>query len=128
MLALRRAGGVLVIAVLGLGWGAGGASAAKWSSSITLTHPTSTQFTGVVSSKLKACRKERLVTLYYTDPITGQTQPLSVQRTDAKGRYEVDLTQPAYPGGYRAQVSKEKIRALKAPQTCRGAQSTFFNV
>lgn len=129
MAALRRAGVVSVVVVLALCLtGAVAGAKTKWASTIKLAHPSTTQFTGTVGSKLAACRKQRLVTLYYTDPITGQTQPLSVQRTDGKGRYEVDLTQPAYPGTYQAQVSKERIRALKAPQTCRGAQSSSIHV
>jgi hypothetical protein len=132
MAALRRAGVVSVVVVLALGLaGAVAGAQAKghvWSSTIKLAHPSTTQFTGTVGSKLAACRKQRLVTLYYTDPTTVQTQPLSVQRTDGKGRYEVDLTQPAYPGAYTAQASKEKVRALRAKQTCRGAQSSSFNV
>jgi len=53
---------------------------------------------------------------------------LSVQRTDGKGRYTVDLTQAAYPGVYQAQAAKERIRARKAPQTCRAAQSPIFGI
>jgi hypothetical protein len=132
MAALRRAGLVSIVVMLALGL-AGAVAGAKtkghaWSSTIKLAHPSTMQFTGTVGSKLAACRKQRLVTLYYADPTTGQTQPLSVQRTDGKGRYEVDLTQPAYAGAYQAQVSKERIRALKAPQTCRGAQSGSIHV
>ena len=59
---------------------------------------------------------------HFTDP-SGNSSLLSVQRADGKGRYEVDLTQSAYPGTYQAQAAKERIRAHKAPQTCKVAAS-----
>ncbi len=58
--------------------------------------------------------------VFYTDPASATTTLLSVQRTDGKGRYVVDLPQTAFPGAYQAQVVKQRIRALKAPQTCKG--------
>jgi hypothetical protein len=96
---------------------------APWDSQITLVHPASTQFSGTVGSNLAACRYARLVTVFYTDPSTGQTQPLSVQRTDKDGRYLVSLPAPAYPGGYRATVAEAHIRAKKAPHLCKAAVS-----
>jgi hypothetical protein len=135
MAVLRRAGILIVVALLVLSL-AGTLAVAKkkkkkvhhWASQVTLTHPTETQFVGVVSSKLDACRKSRLIGLYYTDPNTGQTQPLSVQRTDGKGRYQVDLPKPAYAGNYQVQLIAQRIRAMKAPQICNGAQSPVFTV
>jgi hypothetical protein len=136
MAVLRRAG-ILVVAatlVLGLVAGVAGAKkkhkkkARKWDSQVTLTHPTSTTFSGVVSSKLGACRSSRLVGVYYTDAITGQTQPVSVERTDNQGRYQVTLNSPAYPGTYQTQLIERRIRAMKAPQICKGAQSAPFTV
>jgi hypothetical protein len=132
----RRAGIALVVVSLGLGLCGAVAGAKKhrkpkgqkWPSQVTLTHPSTTQFAGKVTSKLAACRDSRLVTVYYTDPITLQTQPLSVQRTDKDGHYQVDLTTSAYPGTYQLQLSQERIRALKAPQTCKGAQSSVVAV
>ena len=134
--ALRRAGIVLAVAVLAIGLSAAVAGAKKkhkkkvrkWDSGVTLTHPSNNVFSGVVSSKLDACRKNREVVLYYTDPITFQTQPLSVQHTDGNGRYEVDLASAAYPGTYQAQLIKQRIKAMHAPQDCRGAQSASFTV
>ena len=121
---------IIVVVAFGLSGAVAGAKKKnhKWPSQVTLTHPSSTQFAGKVTSRLAACRDSRLVTLYYTDPITLQTQPLSVQRTDKAGHYQVDLTTPAYPGSYRVQLSKQRIRALKAPQTCKGAQSSVVAV
>jgi hypothetical protein len=126
---------VLVIAVLALGLGVAVASAKKkhkrkghvWASKITLQHPSPTQFTGTVSSGLAACSQARLINLFFTDP-SGNTTLLSVQRTDGKGRYEVDLTQNAYPGTYQAQAAQETIRAMKARQTCKVAASNGINV
>jgi hypothetical protein len=136
MVVLRRAGVVLIVVALALGLGGAVAGAKKhkkkkghvWGSKITLAHPSTTRFTGKVDSKLAACRAGRLVNVFYTDPSTGQTQFLSVQRTDGKGRYEVNLTQAAYPGTYAAEAVKERIRALKAPQTCRKATSNAIGV
>jgi hypothetical protein len=133
---VRRAGILLVVLVVALGLGAVGAGAKKkhkkkgtpWASKITLAKPSSTEFSGVVSSKLRACRSSRVMVLFYTDPVTQQTSPLSVQRTDGKGRYEVNLSTPAYPGEYQAEVLKRKIRAMKAPQTCRVAKSGAISV
>ena len=135
MLLIRRAGTLLLIAVLALGLGAAAAGAKKkhkkirtWGSSVTLTRSADQQFTGVVGSKLKACRNSRVITVYYTDPNTGQTQPVSVQRTDSKGHYRVDLPTPPYAGGYQAIVDKQRVRAMKAKQTCKGATSTALTV
>ena len=134
MVVLRRAGVVLIVAVFALGLGGGLAGAKKhkkkghvWGSRITLAHPSPMRFTGRVHSKLAGCFKGRLVNVFYTDP-TGNSTMLSVQRTDGKGRYTVDLTQAAYPGVYQAQAAKERIRARKAPQTCRAAQSPIFGI
>jgi hypothetical protein len=128
---LRRAGVALLVVVLALGLGAAVAGAKKkhkrkghvWGSKVTLTHPSGTRFGGKVDSSLAACRKHRLVNVFYTDPGTGTTSLLSVQRTDGKGRYEVNLPKPAFAGAYQAQATKQRIRALKAPQTCKGAVS-----
>jgi hypothetical protein len=136
MAVLRRAGVVLIVAALALGIGGAMAGAKKkhkkkghaWSSKITLQHPASTQFTGKVDSKFSACFKGRLVNVFFTDTSSGQTALLSVQRTDGKGRYRVDLTQAAYPGVYQAQAPKERIRAKKAPQTCKQSVSRVFSV
>jgi hypothetical protein len=132
---VRRAGILLVVAALALGSLGAVAGAKKkhrkghsWASKVTLTHPSSTQFTGVVSSNLKACRGSRVVTVFYTDSNTGQTSPLSVQRTDNSGGYQVTLTTPAYAGRYQVQVDQRKIRARKAPQTCKGAESATVEV
>jgi len=136
MMVLRRAGVVLIVAVIALGLGGGLAGAKKkhkkkkghhWGSKITLVHPSPTRFTGTVGSNLAACFNGRLVNVFYTDS-TGNSTLLSVQRADAKGRYEVDLTQPAYPGVYQAQAAKERIRAHKAPQTCKAGDSPIFHV
>ena len=132
---LRRAGVVLIVAVLALGLGGGLAGAKKkhkkkghhWGSKITLVHPSPTRFTGTVGSNLAACFNGRLVNVFYTDP-EGNNALLSVQRADGKGRYEVNLTQPAYPGVYQAQAAKERIRAHKAPQTCKAGDSPIFHV
>jgi len=130
---VRRAGVVLVVVALLF---AGPAVAAKskkrkgktWASAITLVHSVGTEFSGVVSSELDACRAQRLVTVYYTDPHTGQTLPLSVQRTNGNGRYQVILLTLAYAGSYQARVSQRRMRAMKAPQTCRAAQSSLVPV
>jgi hypothetical protein len=135
MAALRRAGILIAVGLLVVGM-AGTLAVAKkkkkkvhhWASQVTLNHPTDTQFAGVVSSKLKDCRKSRLIGLYYTDPNTGQTQPLSVQRTDGSGHYLVNLTKPAYAGTYQVQLIAERIRAMKAPQVCNAAHSVPLTI
>jgi hypothetical protein len=139
MVRLRRATVVLLVVALALAVGVSLAPAKKkkkhrkpkggtWESQVTLSLPTITHFEGTVSSKLGACRGQRLVTVYYGDQSTGQALALSVQRTDNEGRYAFDLPRPAYPGGYLAVVTEERIRAHKAPQTCKGAESTGLTV
>ena len=133
---VRRAGILLAVLMLAIGLLGTVAGAKKkhkrkgmaWPSTVSLAHPSSTQFTGVVGSKLGACRGSRVVTLTYTDPNTGQTSPLSVQRTDGGGGYQVTLTTPAYAGSYQVIVAERKIRAMKAPQTCRATQSSAVPV
>jgi hypothetical protein len=83
---------------------------------------------GTVRSKLTACLKHRLVTVFYTDPSSGNTALLSVQRTDGKGRYQVNLTHPAFAGAYQAQAAKQRTRARKRKQTCRVADGPIFGI
>jgi len=99
-----------------------------WASKVTLKHPAPTQFVGRVSSKLRECRVARLVNVYYTDPGTGDTSLFSVQRTDKKARYTVDLASPAYAGSYRAVIDRARVRALQRPQRCRGDQTPLLTV
>ncbi|HEY1238135.1 MAG TPA: hypothetical protein VGE91_07340 [Solirubrobacterales bacterium] len=127
---LRRAGVVLIVAMLALGLGGALAGAKKhkkkghaWASKVTLAHPSPTAFSGKANSSLAGCRKHRLVNVFYTDPGSATTTLLSVQRTDGKGRYEIGLSQDAFAGTYQAQLVKQRIRARKAPQTCKGAVS-----
>jgi hypothetical protein len=128
---VRRAGILLTVLVVALGLDGAAAGAKKkhkkkgkaWASKVTLLHPAGNWFSGAVSSKLGACERSRVVTLFYTDPNNGQTSPLFVQRTDGKGKYQMVLTKDAFPGTYHAEVSQRKIRAMKAPQTCKAAQT-----
>jgi hypothetical protein len=132
----RRAGILLTVLVVALGLGGAAAGAKKkhkkkgtaWASQVTLGHPATNQFNGAIGSKLDACRSSRLVTLFYTDPNTGLTSLLSAQRSDGKARYQVVLPRDAFPGTYQAQVAQRKIRAHKAPQTCRTAESPAITV
>jgi hypothetical protein len=108
--------------VLGLSWASVGAAKKHrgFKTKVTLSHPSDSQFAGRVSSKLKGCRKQRLVNLYYTDPATGQTQPLAVDRTNKSGRYQMDLSKAAFGGSYYAQVPKVKKGGGKR---CRAGKS-----
>jgi hypothetical protein len=124
---------IVLVVALGLGGAAAGAKKKHhkkrgWRTTVTLTQTSNTRFTGQVSSKLGACIGKRVVTLFYTDPSTLQTQPLSVQRTGGKGKYAVDLTKPAFTGSYYAKVDKRKVRAQKAKQTCKAGQSRAIAV
>jgi hypothetical protein len=137
MLSIRRAGILILIVALAVTLGAASAGAKKkhkkkkgkrWDSTVTLSHPSATQFTGLVGSKLDACRGSRVITLYYTDPFTSQTQPLSVQRTDGNGAFQVNLTRPAFTGGYQVVVDEGTVAAMKATQTCKGTTSAPITV
>ena len=136
MVALRRAGVVLIVAVLALGLGGALAGAKKkhkkkrhaWGSKVNLSHPSPTQFAGTVDSSLAACFKGRLVTVFYTDPSSGNTALLSVQRTDGKGRYRVNLTHSAFAGSYQVQAAKERTRARKKRQACGIADSPILGI
>ena len=130
MVGLRRTTVALLVAALAF-CVCGGLAAGKkrhkrgYATRVTLAHPAENQFSGTVSSKLKGCRNQRLVTVYYTDPFTGQTQPISVQRTDKSGRYHVDLTHPAYGGNYQAKAPKVSKRGRRL---CRAGQSSVLTV
>ena len=135
MARLRRAGILLTVFFVALGLGGAVAGAKKkhkhkrnWRTSVTLTQSSTTQFTGEVSSKLGACAGNRVVTLYYTDPATLQSLPLSVRRTGGKGKFEVDLVKPAFTGAYYVIVDQRKVRAQGAKQTCKPAQSRSLAV
>ena len=125
MVALRRVATLLLAAVVVLALAATASGAKRGGTKVTLTHPNNSRFAGRVKSNRKVCRTQRLVTLYYTDPFTGQRQPLSVQRTKGKGRYRVDLPQPAYGGRYQARVTKVTKRGRKV---CRGGRSRVLTV
>ena len=138
MVHLKRAAVLLLVVALVVAVGAGVATAKKkkhkkkrggaWASQVTLSLPTITHFEGTVTSRLRDCRSQRLVTVYYTEPSTGQVLPLSVQRTNSTGRYAFDLPKPAYPGAYRAVLIQERIKPKDVPQTCKGAESLAFTV
>jgi hypothetical protein len=133
---VRRAGILFTVLVVALGLGGAAAGAKKkhkkkgtaWDSQVTLGHPSINQFTGAVGSKLETCRSSRVVTLFYTDPNNGLASPLSVQRTDDKADYKVVLPNDAFAGTYRVQVAQQTIRAHKAPQTCKAAESPAIEV
>jgi hypothetical protein len=133
---VRRAGILLTVLVVAFGLSGAAAGAKKkhkkkgtaWASQVTLGHLAPNQFNGSVGSKLDACRSSRVVILFYTDPNTNLTSPLSVQRTDGKARYQVVLQKDAFPGTYQVGVEPRKIRALKAKQTCKAAQSPVITV
>ena len=132
---VRRAGILLIVFLVAFGLGVAAAGAKKkhkrkrgWSTTVMLTQSSSTQFTGEVGSKLGACVGNRVVTLYYTDPTTLQTLPLSVRRTGGKGKFQVDLVKPAFTGSYYVIVDQRKVRARGAKQTCKPAQSRSLAV
>jgi hypothetical protein len=52
----------------------------------------------------------------------------SGKRTDKQGGYLVSLPKPAFAGTYHAEVTQQKIRALRARQTCRAARSATVAV
>lgn len=109
--------------VLSVCWAPAAASKKKHrgiKTSVTLKHPSDSEFTGSVKSRLSGCRKQRLVNLNYTDPTTGQTQPLAVDRTNKKGKFRMDLSKAAFGGTYRAQAPKVKKRGT---QLCRAGKS-----
>jgi hypothetical protein len=138
MVQLRRAVVLVVVVALVLAVGGGLAVAKKkkkrkkqggtFESQVTLSLPTITHFEGVVGSKQDACRQQRLVTVYYTEPSTGQVLPLSVQRTDNDGRYAFDLVKPAYPGNYQAVLIEERVKPKDVPYTCKAAESISLPV
>ena len=116
-------GAALTLAlVLALCWAPVGAANKHrgFKTKVTLSHPSDSEFAGRVSSKLKGCRKQRLVNLYYTDPTTGQKQPLAVDRTNKKGRFKMDLSKAAFGGSYYAQAPKVKKGGT---QQCRAGKS-----
>jgi hypothetical protein len=147
MKVLRRAGVVLAVVLLVIGLAVIPADAKKkkkkkgiprWDSTVTLTHPATTQFAGHVGSKLKECKKDRLVTLYYTDPDGGPPKPLAVERTGGDGNYQMDLVVPAFPGSYQVILTEEQVVATtrnkktKKKRTgknfCKGAESSIVGV
>jgi hypothetical protein len=145
---LRRAGVILVILLLVVGLALIPVAGAKkkkkrkivatWGSTVTLTHPATTQFAGHVGSKLNACENDRLVTLYYTDPDGGGTKPLAVQRTGGNGNYQMDLVVAAFPGSYQVVLSEEQVvvkrhnkkkkKTTTTTNKCKGAQSSVVFV
>jgi hypothetical protein len=135
MVGPRRAAAAALVLAIVLALTSGAADAKKkhhgkrgWRTTVTLNQVSNTQFKGKVASKLGACVGKRVVTLYYTDPNTLQSQPLSVQRTGGKGKYQLNLAKPAFTGGYYVTVDKRKVRAHGAKQTCKASQSRSLAV
>ena len=90
--------------------------------------PASTGAVALPAGSSETCRSSRVVTLFYTDPNNGLASPLSVQRTDDKADYKVVLPNDAFAGTYRVQVAQQTIRAHKATQTCKAAESPAIEV
>ena len=133
---VRRAGILLTVLVvaLGLGGAAGGREEeAQEEGQRPGTpgdpgSPSSNQFTGAVGSKLEACRSSRVVTLFYTDPNNGlDLTPLGAAHR-RQGRLQGGLPSDAFAGTYQVQVAQQTIRAHKAPQTCKAAESPAIGV
>jgi hypothetical protein len=129
---VKRTALIALAVVVAVGLCAGLAGAEKrdkkgrgWGTKVTLTHPADAQFAGKVSSKLAACVDQRLVNLYYTDPATGQTQPLAVDRTNKRGQYQMNLPRPAFGGTYQAQAPKVSKRGSLL---CRAGRSNIVAV
>lgn len=116
---------MVAVAALVLSGALAGAKKRGFGTRVTLSHPSSTVFAGKVRSKSRACRIQRLVNLYYTDPMTGQKLAVSVQRTSRKGKYRVGLTQSAYSGSYQA-VAQKVGKGRR--QSCRAGRSRVLRL
>jgi hypothetical protein len=128
----RRAGIVVVVVAVLVATPVAGAKKHKkvraWGSKVTLAVASSSQFKGRVSSKLKACRNQRVVNLYFDDPSGAPTVPVGVARTNKKGNYVISVAAPAFSGTYHAELNARKIRAMKRPQKCKAATSPRVTV
>ena len=63
------------------------------------------EFTGKIGSQ-KPCVGDRLVTLWYMPSEGSPAQKLGTDRTNKKGRFDIDLSSPAVMGFYAAAVKK----------------------
>ena len=102
----------------------------KVKTAVTLAQTSQFQLRGKVKSRLSQCRQQRLIAVYYTDPADGPlgTQPVSVQRTNNKSKYVMNLPQPSYAGAYQTVVVAQIVRAEGKRQKCREARSKVVNV
>jgi hypothetical protein len=87
------------------------------------------EFTGKIASS-KACRDDRLVTLWYKPSEGAQPQRLGSDRTNRKGAFDIDLASPAVMGHYAATVKKD-VDFLEVgdddflKSICKGARPIF---
>jgi hypothetical protein len=87
------------------------------------------EFTGKLGSQ-KQCLDDRLVTLWYMPTEGSPAQKLGTDRTNKKGRFDIDLASPAVMGLYAATAKKDVDFAevgddLLIKSICKGNRPVF---
>lgn len=118
----RFAVGATMLAVLAGGVVAGGSGAVageSYTSRVTIREPKPGNYRGRVISDKAACERRRLVTVF-ADPDDGPPVPLSEDRTDRRGRWEIE---PIIGEEYYATVKRARKGSGESRYTCRGDRS-----
>jgi hypothetical protein len=90
-------------------------------SSLTLRNPEATSYEGVVRSSKRACKKRRKVTVVHDLNRNGADRSdyvIGTDRSDKKGRYEVEGNQAPLGDSIAASVGRRK---LPSGTVCLGA-------
>lgn len=118
----RFVAGATVVVVLAGGAVAGGGAATageSYKSRVTIREPKPGNYRGRVISDKAACERRRLVTVF-ADPDDGPPVPLSEDRTDRRGRWEIE---PIIGEEYYATVKRARKGSGESRYTCRGDRS-----
>jgi hypothetical protein len=112
--------GAAALLVLGV---VGGASAdvpkVTVGGQVSLTFSPPGHFEGKVTSRKRACRRNRRATLNYWMMPSGPVDHLDSDRTNATGRYEIEIEPFATEGDYQTAVSRKIVHLLDKTIICK---------
>jgi hypothetical protein len=116
---------------IGLAFATGNATAhtARWDSKVRITdYADNASFVGRVSSKRKACRRNRLVAVWKLNP-GAMDGPVDTARTSRRGLWAVHAPGLIGVGGsYYATVKRRARVSAGHRHVCRGARSPAFEL
>jgi hypothetical protein len=86
---------------------------------VTLTFSPPGHFEGKVTSPRRACRRNRRATLNYWMMPSGPVDHLDSDRTNATGKYEIDIEPFATEGDYQTRVGRKVVHKPDLTIICK---------